>query len=100
MTLCRRSRSERAAAAFGAETEGVVPMEAMGEAYSRLANSRSVGGAVRAAARSAPGPAVKCSDMLHAVLPLAYRVIGQTQHESPQGQRYHLHAAERALLLG
>ena len=53
----RRSRSERAAAAFGAETEGVVPMEAMGEAYSRLANSRSVGGAVRAAARSAPGPA-------------------------------------------
>lgn len=55
MTLRRRSRSERAAAAFGAETEGVVPMEAMGEAYSRLANSRSVGGAVRAAARSAPG---------------------------------------------
>ena len=53
----RRSRSERAAAAVGAETEGVVPMEAMGEAYSRLANSRSVGGAVRAAARSAPGPA-------------------------------------------
>ncbi|KAK9825360.1 hypothetical protein WJX81_003665 [Elliptochloris bilobata] len=47
----RRSRSERAAAAYGVETEGVVPMEAMGEAYSRLANSRSVGGAVRAAAR-------------------------------------------------
>lgn len=50
----RRTRSERAAAAYGVETEGVVPMEAMGEAYSRLANSRSVGGAVRAAARRAP----------------------------------------------
>ncbi len=50
----RRTRTERAAAAFGGEAEGVVPMEAVSEAYCRLAANRSVGGAVRAAARRGP----------------------------------------------
>ena len=43
-------RSERAEAPYGLDGDVVVPMEAMGEAYQRLANNNRVGGAVKAGA--------------------------------------------------
>ena len=50
--LCcgRRVRTDRAAAPCSADGDVVVPMEAMGEAYRRLANNDRVGGAVKAGA--------------------------------------------------
>lgn len=48
--LCnRRAKNDRASASLS-EGDVVVPMEAMGEAYYRLANNNRVGGAVKAAA--------------------------------------------------
>ncbi len=47
--LCRRMKSDRSAG-YLAEGDVVVPMEAMGEAYYRLANNNRVGGAVKAGA--------------------------------------------------
>jgi hypothetical protein len=45
----RRAKNDRANANYS-EGDVVVPMEAMGEAYYRLANNNRVGGAVKAAA--------------------------------------------------
>ena len=50
----RRVRTDRAAAPYTADGDIVVPMEAMGEAYRRLANNDRVGGAVKAGALCAP----------------------------------------------
>jgi hypothetical protein len=48
MPLCRRVRNERSYSL--GEGDVVVPMEAMGDAYYRLANNNRVGGAVKAGA--------------------------------------------------
>jgi hypothetical protein len=49
MWVCRRMKNDRSAG-YLAEGDVVVPMEAMGEAYYRLANNNRVGGAVKAGA--------------------------------------------------
>ena len=48
---CRRSKSERSAPAYPAVDDVVVPMDALGDTYFRLANDDRVGRAVRASAQ-------------------------------------------------
>lgn len=50
MRRCRRVKTDSRSAGYLAEGDVVVPMEAMGEAYYRLANNNRVGGAVKAGA--------------------------------------------------
>jgi hypothetical protein len=51
MSSGRRVRSDRAGTAYtSSDGDVVVPMEAMGEAYRRLADNNRVGGAVKAGA--------------------------------------------------
>ena len=49
--LCRRSKSERTSAAYPAVDDVVVPMDALGDTYFRLANHDRVGHAVRVSAQ-------------------------------------------------